>query len=65
LFARDAVLRLTYEAHLKDLTHEAHLRDLIHPLMLGQIAPYHDLGLRRQVLSVPVRVRAPALPALG
>jgi hypothetical protein len=38
LFARDAVLRLTYEAHLRDLTH---------PLMLGQIAPYHDLGLPR------------------
>jgi hypothetical protein len=56
LFARDAVLRLTYEAHLRDLTH---------PVMLGQIAPYHGLGLRRQVLSVPVLVRAPALLALG
>jgi hypothetical protein len=35
---------------------EAHLRDLIHPLTLGQVAHYHDLGLRQRVLSLPVLV---------
>jgi hypothetical protein len=32
------------------------LSDLIHPLTLGQVAPYHDLGLRQRVLSLPVMV---------
>jgi hypothetical protein len=35
---------------------EAHLRELIHPLTLGQVAHYHDLGLRQCVLSLPVLV---------
>jgi hypothetical protein len=35
---------------------EARLRDLIHPLTLGQVAQYHDLGLRERVLSLPVMV---------
>jgi len=29
---------------------------LIHPLTLGQVAHYHDLGLRERVLSLPVMV---------
>src|SRR2546421_11476068 len=33
---------------------EARLTDLIHPLTLGQVAHYHDLGLRERVLSLPV-----------
>jgi hypothetical protein len=49
LFARDVVLRLTYEAQL---------RELLHPLTLGQIAHYHDLGLRQRVLSLPALVCA-------
>jgi hypothetical protein len=47
------------------LTYEAHLRDLIHPLTRGQIAHYHDLGLRLRVLSLPVLVCVPAWPTLG
>jgi hypothetical protein len=47
------------------LTHEAHLRDLIHPLTRGQIAHYHDLGLRRRVLSLPVLVCAACLARSG
>jgi hypothetical protein len=35
---------------------EAGLRALIHPLTLGQVAQYHDLGLRERVLSLPVMV---------
>src|SRR5436305_7116226 len=35
---------------------EARLTDLIHPLTLGQVAHYHDLGLRERVLSLPVMV---------
>jgi hypothetical protein len=35
---------------------EAHLTELIHPLTLGQVAHYHDLGLRERVLSLPVMV---------
>jgi len=35
---------------------EARLTDLIHPLTLGQVAHYHDLGLRQRVLSLPVMV---------
>src|ERR671923_2289796 len=35
---------------------EARLTDLIHPLTLGQVAHYHDLGLRERVLSLPVLV---------
>jgi Transposase DDE domain len=34
----------------------ARLTELIHPLTLGQIAHYHDLGLRERVLSLPVVV---------
>src|SRR5438105_4930341 len=35
---------------------EARLTELIHPLTLGQVAHYHDLGLRERVLSLPVMV---------
>jgi Transposase DDE domain len=35
---------------------EARLTELIHPLTLGQVAHYHDLGLRQRVLSLPVMV---------
>ncbi len=35
---------------------EARLTALIHPLTLGQVAHYHDLGLRQRVLSLPVMV---------
>jgi DDE family transposase len=35
---------------------ELRLTDLIHPLTLGQVAHYHDLGLRERVLSLPVMV---------
>jgi hypothetical protein len=35
---------------------ERRLSDLIHPLTLGQVAHYHDLGLRQRVLSLPVMV---------
>jgi hypothetical protein len=35
---------------------ERHLTELIHPLRLGQVAHYHDLGLRQRVLSLPVMV---------
>jgi hypothetical protein len=35
---------------------ELRLTDLIHPLTLGQVAHYHDLGLRQRVLSLPVMV---------
>ena len=34
----------------------ARLIELIHPLTLGQVAHYHDLGLRERVLSLPVMV---------
>src|SRR2546428_5489642 len=35
---------------------EARLTALIHPLTLGQVAHYHDVGLRQRVLSLPVMV---------
>ncbi len=35
---------------------EARLTELIHPLTLGQVAHYHELGLRERVLSLPVMV---------
>jgi Transposase DDE domain len=35
---------------------ELRLTELIHPLTLGQVAHYHDLGLRERVLSLPVMV---------
>lgn len=30
------------------------LTDLVHPLVYGQLAAYHDMGLRQRVLSLPV-----------
>src|SRR5689334_10429919 len=33
-----------------------HLTELIHPLTLGQVAHFHDLGLRERVLTLPVMV---------
>ena len=34
----------------------ARLTELMHPLTVGQVAHYHDLGLRERVLSLPVMV---------
>src|SRR5579875_3067060 len=39
-----------------DAAIELRLTDLIHPLTVGQVAHYHDLGLRERVLSLPVMV---------
>jgi len=39
-----------------DAAVEARLTALIHPLTLGQVAHYHDLGLRERVLSLPIMV---------
>jgi len=52
--ARDRSKRVT--AAPSDAAVEARLRALIHPLTLGQVAHYHDLGLRERVLSLPVMV---------
>src|SRR5438045_2780589 len=35
---------------------ETHLTELIQPLVSGQVATYHDLGLRQRILSLPVMV---------
>lgn len=34
----------------------AHLAELIHPVTLGQVAHFHQLGLRERVLTLPVMV---------
>ncbi len=52
--ARDRSKRVT--AAPSDAAVEARLTALIHPLTLGQVAHYHDLGLRDRVLSLPVMV---------
>jgi len=52
--ARDRSKRVT--AAPSDAAVEARLTALIHPLTLGQVAHYHDLGLRERVLSLPVMV---------